>query len=179
LKVVVNYQTLSPDPTSESAKRHMIDACVQSAKIKGYNDACGVLRGTLFLSEEPLSLDDLAKETGYSKSTVCVNINLLENLGIAQRLVIPGDKRSWYVAVSDTNSMKAALLTNIKKEAQLILNALDRTERDLISCRANTEKIQSKIEAMRHFYKQTDELLGLISKFTTEELIDLLSKAKV
>ena len=32
---------------------------------------------------------------------------------------------------------------------------------------------------MRHFYKQTDELLGLISRFTTEELIDLLSKAKV
>jgi len=80
---------MSPDPTCESAKRHIIDACVQSAKIKGYNDACGVLRGTLFLSEEPLSLDDLSKTTGYSKSTVCLNMNLLENLGIAQRIVIP------------------------------------------------------------------------------------------
>ena len=106
-------------------------------------------------------------------------MNLLENLGIVQRIVIPGDKRSWYVAVSDPNSMKAVLLTNIKKEAQLILNALEQTERDLGSCGANTEKIQSKIAAMRHFYKQTDELLGLISRFTTEELIDLLSKAKV
>jgi len=168
-----------PDPTWEGAKRHIIDACVQTAKIKGFNDACGVLRGTLFLSEEPLSLDDLAKTTGYSKSTVCLNINLLENLGIAKRIVIPGDKRSWYVAVSDPNSMKAVLLTNIKKEAQLILNALDQTERDLISCRANTKKIQSKIAAMRHFYKQTDELLSLINRFTTEELIDILSKAKV
>jgi len=168
-----------PDPTCEGAKRHIIDACVQTAKIKGFNDACGVLRGTLFLSEEPLSLDDLAKTTGYSKSTVCLNINLLENLGIAKRIVIPGDKRSWYVAVSDPNSMKAVLLTNIKKEAQLILNALDQTERDLISCRANTDKMQSKIAAMRHFYKQTDELLSLINKFTTEELIDILSKAKV
>ena len=106
-------------------------------------------------------------------------MNLLESLGIAQRIVIPGDKRSWYVAVSDPNSMKAVLLTNIKKEAQLILNALDQTERDLVSCGANTKKIQSKISSMRHFYKQTDELLGLISRFTTEELIELLSKAKV
>ncbi|MGD0954856.1 MAG: hypothetical protein ABR985_21140 [Methanotrichaceae archaeon] len=72
---------MSPDPTCESAKRHIIDACVQSAKIKGYNDACGVLRGTLFLSEEPVSLDDLSKTTGYSKSTVCLNMNLLESLG--------------------------------------------------------------------------------------------------
>ena len=176
---MVNNKTMSPDPTCESAKRHIIDACVQSAKIKGYSDACGVLRGTFFLSDEPLSLDDLAKTTGYSKSTVCINMNLLENLGIAQRVVIPGDKRSWYMAVSDPNSMKAVLLTNIKKEAQLILNALDQTERDLVSCGASTTKIQSKIAAMRHFYKQTDELLGLISKFTTEELINLLSKAKV
>lgn len=179
LKVMVHYQAMSPDPSCESAKRHIIDACVQSAKIKGYSDACGVLRGTLFLSDEPLSLDDLAKTTGYSKSTVCINMNLLENLGIAKRVVIPGDKRSWYVAVSDPNSIKAVLLTNIKKEAQLILNALDQTERDLISCGANTEKIQTKISSMRHFYKQTDELLGLIGMFTTEELIDLLSKAKV
>jgi DNA-binding transcriptional regulator GbsR (MarR family) len=163
---------MSTEPTYESAKRHIIDACVQSAKIKGFNDACGVLRGTLFL-------DDLAKTTGYSKSTVCLNMNLLENLGIAQRIVIPGDKRSWYVAVSDPNSMKAVLLTNIKKEAQLILNALDQTERDLMSCRANTDKIQSKIAAMKHIYKQIDELLSLINRFTTEELIDILSKATV
>jgi len=168
-----------PDSTCEGAKRHIIDACVQTAKIKGFNDACGVLRGTLFLSEEPLSLDDLSKTTGYSKSTVCLNINLLENLGIAKRIVIPGDKRSWYLAVSDPNSMKAVLLTNIKKEAQLILNALDQTERDLISCRANTDKMQSKIAAMKHIYKQIDELLSLINKFTTEELIDILSKANV
>ena len=167
-----------PDPTFEGAKRHIIDACVQTAKIKGYSDACGVLRGTLFLSEEPLSLDDLAKTTGYSKSTVSLSMNLLENLGIAQPVVIPGDKRSWYVAVSDPNSMKAALLTNIKNEAQLILNALDQTERALMSCRANTDKMKSKIEAMRYFYKQIDELLSLISRFTIEELIDLLSKAK-
>ena len=171
-------QAMSPDPACESAKRYIIDACVQSAKIKGFSDACGVLRGTLFLSDEPLSLDDLAKTTGYSKSTVCINMNLLENLGIAQRVVVPGDKRSWYVTVSDPNSMKAVLLTNIKKEAQIILNALDQTERDLASCGANTEKVQSKIAAMRHFYKQTDELLGLIGKFTSEDLIDLLSKAR-
>lgn len=180
LKVVVHtIRAMSQDPCCERAKRYIIDACVQSAKIKGYSDACGVLRGTLFLSEKPLSLDDLAKSTGYSKSTVCINMNLLENLGMAQRVVIPGDKKSWYTTVSDPNSMKAVLLTNIKKEAQIMLNALDQTERDLVSCGANAKKIQDKIATIRHFYKQTDELLGLIRDFTTEELIYLLRKAKV
>ena len=144
---------------------------------KGYSDACGVLRGTLFLSDQPLSLDDLVEMTGYSKSTVCVNMNLLENLGLAKRVVIPGDKRSRYTTISDPNSMKAMLLSNIKKEVQLIRDALDLTEIDLLTCEAQAEHIKAKIASLKHFYKQIDELLSLIGRFTTEELIELLSKA--
>jgi DNA-binding transcriptional regulator GbsR (MarR family) len=177
LKVVVNCLMMSHDPIHEGAQRHIIDACVQFAKSQGYSDACGVLRGTLFLADEPISLDQLAETTGYSKSTVCLKMNLLENLGVAKRVVIPGDKRSLYVTVKEPNSMKAVLLANIKKEVQLILKALDLTERDLEASGANTEKILVRIDAIRHFYEQIDELLDLIDKFTTEELIELLGKA--
>lgn len=168
---------MNQDPVCEAAKRHIIDACVQSAKIKGYSDACGILRGTLFLSDQPLSLDDLVERTGYSKSTVCVNMNLLENLGLAKRVVIPRDKRSKYATISDPNSMKAMLLLNIEKEVRLIRDALDLAEIDLLTCGVQAERIKAKIASLKHFYKQIDELLGLIGRFTTEELIELLSKA--
>jgi DNA-binding transcriptional regulator GbsR (MarR family) len=168
---------MNQDPVCEAAKRHIIDACVQSAKIKGYSDACGVLRGTLFLSDRPLSLDDLVERTGYSKSTVSVNMNLLENLGLAKRVIIPRDKRSRYATISDPNSMKAMLLSNIEREVQLIRDALDLTERDLLTCGVQAEGIKAKIASLKHFYKQIDELLGLIGRFTAEELIELLSKA--
>jgi hypothetical protein len=105
-------------------------------------------------------------------------MNLLENLGLAKSVVFPGDKRSRYAIICDPNSMKAILLSNIEKEIQLILDALDLTERDLLICGGQTKNIQAKIVALKHFYKQIDELLGLIGKFTTEELIELLSKAK-
>jgi DNA-binding transcriptional regulator GbsR (MarR family) len=170
---------MNQDSDCEAAKRHIIDACVQCAKIKGYNDACGVLRGTLFLADQPMSLDDLVERTGYSKSTISVNMNLLENLGLAKRVVVPGDKRSRYTTISDPNSMKAMLLSNIKKEVQLVRNALDLTERDLLNCGMQSEHIQAKVVALKQFYKQIDDLLGLIGKFTTEELIELLGKAKV
>ncbi|MDM7911848.1 MAG: hypothetical protein QUS09_02005, partial [Methanotrichaceae archaeon] len=62
-------------------RRHMIDACVQAANKKGCCDAVGVLRGTLFLETEPMSMDQLVEETGYGKSTVSSNMNLLESLG--------------------------------------------------------------------------------------------------
>jgi DNA-binding transcriptional regulator GbsR (MarR family) len=170
---------MDQDPGCESAKRHIIDACVQCAKIKGYSDACGVLRGTLFLADQPMSLDELVEKTGYSKSTISVNMNFLEGLGLVRRVVVPGDKRSRYATISDPNSMKAILLSNIKKEVQLVIDALDLTERDLLACRAGVENLQAKVVTLKHFYKKTDELLSLIGKFTTEELIELLSKARI
>jgi DNA-binding transcriptional regulator GbsR (MarR family) len=176
LKIVVNIGSMNQDHACEAAKRHIIDACVQSAKIKGYSDACGVLRGTLFLADQPLSLDDLVELTGYSKSTVCLNMNILENLGLAKRVVVPRDKRSRYVTVSDPDSMKAIMLSNIRREIHLIINALDLTDRDLPGGGADEGRIRSKIAAMSYFYKQIDELLDLMGRFTTEELIDLLRK---
>jgi DNA-binding transcriptional regulator GbsR (MarR family) len=137
-----------------------------------------VLRGTLFLADQPISLDELVENTGYSKSTISVNMNILESLGLVRRVVVPGDKRSRYAIISDPNSMKAILLSNIKKEVQLVRDALDLTERDLLACGAGAENLQAKVATLKHFYKQTDELLGLIGKFTTEELIELLEKAR-
>ena len=169
---------MKQDSFCDAPTRHIIDACVQFAKSKGYSDACGVLRGTLFLANEPLSLDDLAEKTGYSKSTVCLNMNLLENLGIAKRAVSTGDKRSRYVSVTDPNSMKASLLTNIRREVQLLLIALDLTEDEIRAKGIETGDVQDRVATIKRFYKQVDHILDLIDKFTVEELIDLLSNAE-
>ena len=157
-------------------KRYIIDACVKAADSKGYGDAVGVLRGTLFLAEEPMSMDRLVEETGYSKSTVSSNMGLLENLGLARRLVTPGDKRYHYVPVTDPDSLKKAMLSNVRNEIQLITGALDMTEKELKAGEPASESILEKIASIRHFYRQTNKLLDLVSRYTTDELIDLLER---
>lgn len=156
----------------------MIDACVQAANKKGCCDAVGVLRGTLFLETEPMSMDQLVEETGYSKSTVSSNMNLLETLGLARRVVIPGDKRYHYVLVTDPDSLRKAMLVHIKNEIQLILGALDKTEKEIKESGRELEEITKRIESIRHFYRQTERLLSLLAKHTTDELVDILEKAE-
>ncbi|MCX6669617.1 MAG: hypothetical protein NTV25_07410 [Methanothrix sp.] len=157
-------------------KRYIIDACVKAANNKGYSDAVGVLRGTLFLVEKPMSMDQLVEETGYSKSTVSSNMGLLENLGLARRLVTPGDKRYHYVPVTDPDSLKKAMLSNVRADIQLFMAALDITEKELKAGEPASESILEKMASIRHFYRQTDKLLDLISRYTTDELIDLLER---
>ena len=157
-------------------RRHIVDACIKAASNTGLSDAVGVLRGTLFLADEPMSMDELVSETGYSKSTVSSNMSLLENLGLARRVVIPGDKRYHYSPVTDPDSLKKAMLINVRNEILLLMAALDRTEKDIDSDDSSSRAILERIDSIRQYYIQTDRLLDLISKYTTEELIELLEK---
>jgi len=160
-------------------KRYMVDACVKVANSYGCCDAVGVLRGTLFLADRPISMDELVDETGYSKSTVSANMSTLERQGLAKRVVIPGDKRYHYIPISDPDSLKKEMLINLRQEMQVIIAAIDRTEEDLKACEYVSEAALDRIDRARRFYMQTDQLLDLMSQYNTEELIKLLQQGLV
>jgi len=160
-------------------KRYMVDACVKVANSYGCSDAVGVLRGTLFLADRPISMDELVEETGYSKSTVSANMSTLERQGLAKRVVIPGDKRYHYIPISDPDSLKKEMLINLRQEMQVIIAAMDRTEEDLKACEYVSEAALDRIDRARRFYMQTDQLLDLMSQYNTEELIKLLQQGLV
>ena len=157
-------------------KRYMVDACVKVANSYGCCDAVGVLRGTLFLADRPISMDELVEETGYSKSTVSSNISTLERQGLVRRVIIPGDKRYHYIPVTDPDSLKKELIANMRQEMQVIIAAMNRTEEDLRAREHVSSSALDGIDRARSFYMQTDLLLDLISRYNTEELIVLLQR---
>jgi len=159
-------------------RKHMVDACVRVANNSGCCDAVGVLRGTLFLAEGPLSMDQLVEETGYSKSTVSSNMSTLERKGLAKRVIVPGDKRYYYMPVNDPDSLKKEFIANMRQEMQFIMAAMDRTEEELKNQKIMTQAAMERIDKARRFYRQTDLLLDMISRYNTEELIELLQGSK-
>lgn len=162
----------------EEIKRFITDACVQVARMRGYSDALGVLRGILMLSETPLSLDDLVELTGYSKSTVSTNMGILEGIGVAKRVITPGEKRYRYISVTDTDMLRNAMMNHVKKEISTIMAALDRAERALSdSDSLEAGRIRKRIDGIRTFYSKTDRLLNLIQKYDVDRLIEILERS--
>jgi HTH-type transcriptional regulator, glycine betaine synthesis regulator len=175
LKFVVSSKMMDRDE-SHIVKRYMVDACVKGASSCGCCDAVGVLRGTLFLADEPLSMDQLVEDTGYSKSTVSSNMSTLERLGMAKRVIIQGDKRYHYIPVTDPDSLKKDMIINKREEMQSIMVALEKTENDLRACENVSPATLERVERVRRFYRQMDRLIDLISRYNTEELIELLER---
>jgi DNA-binding transcriptional regulator GbsR (MarR family) len=160
----------------EILKRHMVDACVKVANSSGCSDAVGVLRGALILAEGPVSMDELVEETGYSKSTVSANMSTLERQGLAKRVIVPGDKRYYYLAVSDPDSLKKEMIINMRQEIQLVIAAINRTEEDLKSYTSPSDQTTERVSQARSCYQHLDRLLDLISRYDIGELIQLLEQ---
>lgn len=142
--------------------RHIINACIQWASIRGYSDSIGLLRGLTILAKEPVSLDELVQETGYSKSTVSTSMNLLENLGLVERVVIPGDKRHLYTPITDSEIIKINMLDSIDKEMQLFIMALDKSENDISAGGAESRYLLERIASLKQSYEQCKKTIDFL-----------------
>lgn len=143
----------------------------------------GILRGTLFLESEPMSLDTLAEKTGYSKTTVRSNIGYLENLGMVRRVVGPVGKphrykQHRYALEKDTEAMRPVVLSAAKVEVQSFLQALNQIEKNLEGHRDEAEEMSAILLKTRQFYEEMDRILRLMDQYTLKELIELLEKNK-
>jgi DNA-binding transcriptional regulator GbsR (MarR family) len=67
----------------------------------GFSELMGRLYGTLLLSPEPLSLDQLAEGLQISKGSVSMNMRSLERWGMAKEVWVRGERKKYYMAESD------------------------------------------------------------------------------
>ncbi|MDD4652588.1 MAG: DeoR family transcriptional regulator [Methanothrix sp.] len=165
----------------QALKKPIIDACIKSARKNGRSDAMGIIRGALFLENEPLSLDTLAERTGYSKTTVRSNMSHLENVGLARRVVGPvgktrRDKQHRYSLETDTGAMRQAIQSKAKAEVHSVLQALIQVEKNLESHKDAAEEMSAIILKTRQFYEETDRILRLMDRYTHKELIEILER---
>lgn len=77
----------------------------------------GRIFGLSLLSEEPLSLDEIASALQVSKGSVSTDTRLLERLGFLERTAKPGDRKDYYR--STDRSFERAIAERIRRMHQL------------------------------------------------------------
>lgn len=91
----------------------------------GLPRVAGRLFGLLLVSVEPRSLDDLADQLGVSKASISVNVRMLEQRGVVERIGMPGDRRDYYRIADDIleRSMQQRV-TRMRQFQQTVATAL-------------------------------------------------------
>jgi DNA-binding transcriptional regulator GbsR (MarR family) len=65
------------------------------------NKVGGQIYALLFLSRQPLSLDDISEILQVSKGNISVNVRLLEELKLVKKIWVKGSRRDFYEANRD------------------------------------------------------------------------------
>lgn len=84
-----------------SAQDNFIENIGKLCDSFGMNRFIAQLYAVLYLSDKPLSLDEIVERLKVSKGNVSVNIRLLENMGAVRNVWVKGSRKDFYEANLD------------------------------------------------------------------------------
>jgi DNA-binding transcriptional regulator GbsR (MarR family) len=85
-------------PSVGPLEAQVIQVFVDGGKVLGLPRSLGEIYGLLYISPEPLSLDDLVDRLGISKGSASQGLRALKNLGAVREIDLEGSRRSHFQA---------------------------------------------------------------------------------
>ena len=132
----------------------------------GYSEIHGRVIAALLVSNKKLSLNELAKKTGYSLSTVSLSLDLLEVLGMIKKIKKAGD-RKLYIELQGTllEGMKNAFLIRIQKSVDNTLIKFDQHKKIIEKDNSKEGKnIKKILDILEKEVRSVDNYISMLSE---------------
>ncbi|MDH3347678.1 MAG: hypothetical protein OEM02_06220 [Desulfobulbaceae bacterium] len=153
----------------EEVRDHFIQGISRITHFWGFPKAMGALYGAIYLSPEPLSLDEMVSLVGVSKGAVSTNIRNLERLGVVHKKIKVGDRKDYYIAETDFwKIVKGVLREREKNEFDLALRSvgesLDMVKEIETAGTVSEETLfyQQRITELKSFFDSLDNLVATL-----------------
>jgi len=151
---------------AKEIERDIYSTFADIASAIGYSEIHGRIIATLLVSNKKLSLNELAKKTGYSLSTISLSLDLLEFLGMIKKMKKVGD-RKLYVELHGSllEGLKRAFLMRIQKSINDTLNKFDKHKENLEKGESKeNEKVLNILNILEEEVERVDKYINLLSK---------------
>jgi HTH-type transcriptional regulator, glycine betaine synthesis regulator len=158
----------------EEIREGVIDAIGRITEFWGFSRIMGQLYGVLYLSPEPLNLDDMVQELSVSKGNVSINIRALERWNMVRSVWVKGDRKDYYEAETDFwKIVRGVLREREKKEFDQVLSAVGSnlkkaSELHKAGKTAETAFTAERLRRIEDFISTMDKFVGVL--LTMEDL---------
>lgn len=138
----------------ENIEKEFVNFYVQVGKTWGLDNLSSKLIGILYLEPKEISIEDLAKRTGYSLASISNKMRYLENFGVLQRIKKPGSKKVFYYMEKDCIKLtqmhfEKIYSTEILPAKELMPRLLDKFKKEKLN-----KKEREKYEIIKNYHKQ-------------------------
>ena len=163
--------TPTPEVQMDEAIKEFINNLGRIANFFGFNRLMGQIYGVLFLSAEPLTLDDMVKRLNSSKGNVSINIRSLERWGLVRQIYKWADRKNYYEAETDIwKAISGILQERERKESQQMIESLNHTLKTMENLSSEAEGEQAE---KAEFYLERMEILRRLFQFG-DQLLDMM-----
>ncbi len=134
-------------------------------RVLGLPKSIGEIYGLLFISQDPLSLDDLVSKIGMSKGSASQGLKFLRNLGALEK--VEKDRKAYYLPVTNLKSLVSGFIREevvphmdsgkekLKKLKVVIENEQDST---------NADFYEDRFDKLDRWTKQAKIILPLVQR---------------
>jgi DNA-binding transcriptional regulator GbsR (MarR family) len=132
----------------------------------------GRIFGLLYLSPEPVSLDELTDELQQSKSNVSVSVRGLIDWQLVRRVRLPGSRKDHYEAATDFwRVMQEILERRFRWNLRQVVAAAEETQQAITASHQRgaagaerAEFVSRRVSTLRDFFTAVDAGLGGFSR---------------
>ena len=149
------------------------------------NQQQGRIFALLYLSEEPLALEDIAAELEQSKSNVSLNIRALVDWHLVRRKPIPGSRKDHYEAAKDFfRAMQEIFERRFRWTVRQVVSAVKETKADAQKTGIARERlafVNARLDALAAFFSIMDAGIGMFVEgkaFPSDQLRNVIPIAQ-
>jgi DNA-binding transcriptional regulator GbsR (MarR family) len=158
------------EETLRQARENTIQGLSLISQFWGFSKGMGAIYGAIYLSPDPLSLDELVEQIGITKGAVSTNVRHLERLGLVHKRIVIGERKDFYVAETDFwKILKGILQEREKSEFDRALRTVSESlelvgQASPLSPEDATLALfyQKRLHNLSDFFKNLDNLVGAL-----------------
>lgn len=165
------------------ARDRFISEVAKNIHLYDISQSVGRLYGTVFFSEDAMTLDDMSESLGMSKTSMSTGIRILLEANMAERVWEKGVRKDLYKTEDDWyKSFSNVFIDRWRNATERNMIAIQETKEMLkiLSGKTASEKIKTLIECDLNKLKQAEAyymwLDDVISLFETGEIFDIVPK---
>ncbi|MEM9445428.1 MAG: hypothetical protein AAGA18_08740 [Verrucomicrobiota bacterium] len=163
----INSPKGSNEETLSETEVQMLDICVSIVKFIGLPKSVGELYGLLFISQEPLSMDDLILRLKLSKGATSQGLKELRTIGAIKTVYVAGERRDYFQAETNLSHLVSGFL---KERVAPGVDDLGQRLATLEVAGENFSKdkkefIQNRLDKLNRWRKKTSEAVPALNSF--------------
>jgi DNA-binding transcriptional regulator GbsR (MarR family) len=160
------------------ARQHFISSWGAFGSHWGINRTMAQIHALLLISPDPLTQDELMEELNISRGNTNMNIRELINWGLVERVLLPGERKEYFVAEKDMWKVVRQIVKERKKrELEPMLELLDKLE--AVEGDKRDKQVKTFIDTVTSIKKlgrQADKTLDIMVKADEHWFLGMMMK---